>query len=317
MSELFFSEKNNFFTYIQKYILSINQELLIISPFIKKDVLDLLLKNCHARISIITTWNIRDLQLGISDIQLYQYCKERGISLFLNPRIHLKAFIGDYSSCIFGSANISEKGLAITQNYNFELNGKIETLNPASIFYFKKILFESILVDEGIVKLYQQAIDKMQPLPIAPEPNIDLTSRKSEFLISALPMSFDIKQLFEIYSNQYMAESREARDCAIHDIILYNLPTNLPYSQFRTILKERFFSSRFIQKLLEFISDDGRYFGEVKTWIQQNCEDVPVPSRRDLTGNIQVLYRWIVDLSDGEYKVDRPHHSERLYKVKP
>lgn len=317
MNDLFYSEKEHFFHHIKDFIDLAENEVLIISPYIKTEVLASLIKSSKAKISIITTWKLQDLQMGISELELFNFCQSHGkVYLYLNPRVHLKAFINDYSSCIFGSANISEKGLAITPNYNYELDGKVEILNIASILYFKKILQDSVLVNEAIVQRYREALEKMPPLPILLEPDIYLIPKKSEFLISALPMSYGITELFEIYSSQYQAPSKEVRDCAIHDIILYNIPDQLSYQEFRKILKNRFFSSRFIQRLLEFISEEGRYFGEVKTWIQQNCEDVPVPSRRDLTGNIQVLYRWIVDLSDGDYRVDRPRHSERLYRVK-
>jgi hypothetical protein len=58
-------------------------------------------------------------------------------------------------------------------------------------------------------------------------------------------------------------------------------------------------------------------FGGVKQWIQENCTDVPVPSRRELSGNIQVLYKWIVGLSDGKYEVNIPgEHSEVISKIK-
>ncbi|OPX62212.1 MULTISPECIES: phospholipase D-like domain-containing protein [unclassified Methanoregula] len=316
MSDLYFSEEEIFLKKVQDFLSATDCEVLIISPYIKTDVLDILLKKCSAKINIITTWKLRDLQLGASELDLYQYCKKRGIFLYLNPRIHLKAFVNNYSTCIFGSANISKKGFALVADHNYELDGEVEIIDAETIIRFKKILNESILVNDEIYKIYLDAVKRLEPLPELDEPDISSLPRKSEFLISALPMSYDIKELFEIYSNKFEHESEEKRECAIHDIILYNLPPNLEYQKFRNILKERFFSSKFIQRLLEFITDNGRYFGEVKEWIQKNCEDVPVPSRRDLTGNIQVLYKWIADLSDGEYKVDRPRHSERLYRVK-
>ena len=184
------------------------------------------------------------------------------------------------------------------------------------MIYFKKILNESVLVNDEIYQIYWDAVRNLKPLPELEEPDITIIPKKTEFLISALPMSYDINELFEIYSHNFKNESKEKRECAIHDIVLYNIPANLDYPQFRKLLKERFFTSKFIEKLIKFVTIEGRYFGEVKEWIQSNCEDVPVPSRRDLTGNIQVLYKWIADLGDGAYKVDRPRHSERLYRVK-
>jgi len=316
MSDLYFSEQTIFFQKIRDFISIADYEVLIISPYIKTEILDNLIKRSSAKTSVITTWKLRDIQMGISDIELFTYCKKNGIFLYLHPRIHLKAFVNDYSQCVFGSANISRKGFALVADHNYELDAKIEDLDTDTVIYFKKILNESTLVNEEIYQKYRDALKELQPLPELEEPDITLIPKKSEFLISALPMSYDVKELFEIYSQNFKNESQEKRECAIHDIILYNIPADLEYSNFRKLLKERFLTSKFIQKLLEFVTVEDRYFGEVKEWIQRNCEDVPVPSRRDLTGNIQVLYKWIADLSDGEYKVDRPRHSERLYRVK-
>ena len=55
------------------------------------------------------------------------------------------------------------------------------------------------------------------------------------------------------------------------------------------------------------------YFGTAKEWIHKNCADAPIPSRWEITENIQILYRWIVELGDGKYEVDRPNYSERLF----
>ena len=315
MSDLYCSEQDVFLGKIQEFLSTASYEILIISPYIKMGVLEQLLNQNSCKISIITTWKLRDIQLGISDMELYSFCKKNGLFLYLNPRIHLKAFIDDYSKCIFGSANISNKGFAIVADYNYELDGKIESLDIKTIIYLKKILKDSVLVNDEIYRQYREAVRKLAPLPQLEEPNIFVIPKKSEFLISALPMSYDIHEFFQIYANHFATESQEKKECAIHDVVLYDIPPNLDYSQFRELLKNRFFASKFIVKLLLFISVDGRYFGEVKEWIQENCEDVPVPSRRDLTGNIQVLYKWIVDLSDGKYNIDRPRHSERIYRV--
>ena len=57
------------------------------------------------------------------------------------------------------------------------------------------------------------------------------------------------------------------------------------------------------------------YFGEVKLFIHNNCSDVPLPRRWEITENIQILYRWIIKLGNGKYAVDKPNHSERIFIV--
>ena len=311
--ELYISEPELFFKKITDFISNVIDELVIISPYIKTSILEQLLMECKInKITIITTWSLRDFLYGSSELKLYEFCKKNKIYLFLNKQVHLKVYINDYSNCIFCTANISKTGLALMDNYNYELGTKIDTLDVNSIIYFKKILNESVLVNDEIYEKYKDEFGKLKSPDFITEPDFE---SKSDFLISSLPMSYNINELFLIYSNGFNINTKEKIECAIHDILLYDIPVGLNEMDFVKILTKTFFESKFIIQLINFIGEE-KYFGQVKEWIQNNCEDVPVPSRRDLTGNIQVLYKWIVELSDGKYKVDRPNYSERIYRVK-
>jgi hypothetical protein len=90
----------------------------------------------------------------------------------------------------------------------------------------------------------------------------------------------------------------------------------LSSTEFRQKLSESFFSHKFIKGFLENLEINGEiYFGAAKEWIHKNCEDAPTPRRWEITESIQILYRWIVYLGNGNYEVDRPNYSERLFKV--
>ncbi len=316
MNNLKTSKKNEFFSYIKNYVSSECYELMIISPYIKVKVLEKLLDNVKAKkITVITTWKLRDMQFGSSDIELYKFCEKEGINLHLNQKIHLKVIIRDCDSCIMGSANISNNGLALVDNHNYELINKIDKLDDSSISYFKKILDEAILVTEEIYEQFKEDLKNLPKLEKIKEPIIK--NPKKDFLISTLPMSYSIDDFFKIYSNNFKGSSRERIACAIHDAELYNVPENLSENEFVSHLKRKFFKSPFVSELLKFINEEERYFGRVKKWIQDNCTNVPIPSRRNLTGNIQVLYKWIEKLSDGLYEVDIPgKHSQRIRRVK-
>ena len=85
-------------------------------------------------------------------------------------------------------------------------------------------------------------------------------------------------------------------------------------TEFRQKLSESFFSNKFVKGFLENLEKTGEiYFGTAKEWIHRNCADVPIPRRWELTENIQILYRWILDLGNGKYGRDRPNYSERLF----
>ena len=70
--------------------------LFIFVPYIKLDTLKELLKNTNNCKAIFVRWETKDLITGACDIEIYTYCKEKGITLFRNKRLHLKAYIENY-----------------------------------------------------------------------------------------------------------------------------------------------------------------------------------------------------------------------------
>ena len=79
-----------------------NSFLTVFSAYLKLDQLKQL-NNDNKIKQIIVRWDIQDLILGVSDIELYQYCKEQNIALFRNTRLHLKVFWNNQFSIFFGS----------------------------------------------------------------------------------------------------------------------------------------------------------------------------------------------------------------------
>ena len=47
----------------------------------------------------------------------------------------------------------------------------------------------------------------------------------------------------------------------------------------------------------------------------KKCANVPTPRRFEITENIQILFKWMVDLGDGRYGLDTPNYSQRLFLV--
>jgi hypothetical protein len=132
-------------------------------------------------------------------------------------------------------------------------------------------------------------------------------------------MSRSVNRLEEEYKKLSQGlpsdNDKETRDCVFHDLANYGIPLGLTLLEFKDRLRKSFFSHPFIKRIDEFIAPEA-YFGRIKEWIQSNCTDVPVPSRRELTGNVQVLLEWFVELGDGRYKVDVPgRYSERIRKT--
>ena len=142
---------------------------------------------------------------------------------------------------------------------------------------------------------------------------------KDDFLISALPMTHSIDDLVSGYkrisTGHAPSDDSEISACVFHDLANYQIEMGLSEDEFMERLSERFFDHPFIKRIDEFI-DPEAYFGRIKEWVQNNCTDVPVPSRRELTGNVQVLLEWFEKLGNGKYKIDIPgRHSQRIRRI--
>lgn len=292
-----------------------SQAIFIFSPYIKLATLRHLIDGNEKVKAVFVRWEARDLILDSSDLEIYPYLKSKGIALYRNSRLHLKAYLGDYKNCFITSANISSRALnwPIHPTYNYEIGTVIKNLEMEDRLYFSIIENDSILVTDNIYKQFNEQLPvKKMEFPDEKEFSLVLEAPDKDFLISALPMTYSIETLYRIYEDKEFIAEIEL-NCALHDLAAYKIPLGLPSDEFRRKLSEAFFSHSFIKSFLANLDATGEiYFGSAKDWIHKNCSDVPTPRKWEITENIQILYRWIVKLGNGKYLVDRPNYSERL-----
>jgi hypothetical protein len=302
---------------LREYI-SNSKELFIFSPYIKFETLKALIDNQENVKAVFVRWETKDLILGSSDLEIYPYLKDKGITLYRNSRLHLKAYLDEYKNCFLTSANISSRALNLPSfsSYNYEIGTTVGNLGFEERLYFKIIESDSIVITENIYKqIKEQILEKKIEFPDELDFDLMLEAPDKYFLVSSLPMTYSVEALCRIYENKDYINDIEL-NCVLHDLALYKIPLGLSPIELRQKLHETFFSHKFIKCFLENLELSGQiYFGTAKEWIHKNCADVPTPRKWEITENIQILYRWIVSLSNGKYQVDRPNYSERLFKV--
>jgi len=294
-----------------------NKQIFLFVPYIKTDTLEKLIDGLQNKIIIVTDWSKHNLKNTSTDLKLYPFCKSHGISLYNNENIHLKIYSINLESMILATGNISERGLM--PNGNIELATLISEITPDDRLFFEKIRYESTLITDEIFTELEKWLELNPPQLPKKEPFPELS--KKEFMIDALPMTRDVKTLQRAYdrinSGLKPSDDKEITDCVYHDLANYEIASNLSQKEFLETLSDHFFAHPFIQRIDQFLKPCGQ-FGAIKEWIQDNCTDVPIPSRRELTGNVQVLLEWFVKLGDGKYEMDVPGaHSQRLCKIIP
>ncbi len=309
------------FEHIQKYLLGApsRETVFLFVPYIRADILANLLDGIENSVVIVTTWEPVDLLSGASDLEVYTYCQERRIALYVSEMMHLKVYSVGLNSAIVATGNISRRGLMPEGNY--EAAVEIEHLTNEDRLFFETIRANSRLVDDTIYLKLKDWV-KLNTINVPKPPALkDVISmpHREDFLVSALPMTYSVDVLAAGYARirtgQDPSNDQEVAACIFHDLANYSISLGLSDDEFRLELSKRFFAHPFIRKMDEFIAPEA-YFGRIKEWIQNNCTDVPVPSRRELTGNVQVLLEWFVSLGNGKYVVDVPGaRSQRIRNV--
>ena len=265
---------------------------------------------------IIVRWEIEDLCKGVSDIELYYYCLDNGIALYRNTRLHMKAIWNNQDSVLFGSANITGKGMGEKNNYNYELNGVKKSIDINDIIYFNQVISYSEYVSSDLFNQLNEIV-KNTILPVITFLEMPTVKKELDyFLLSQLPMSKSPDDLFEVANHSEEFEYSE-QNCAAHDIALYCINPFQDYSLFKIELKEKFNSHPFIIALKKDIisqpTQSLRYGGVVE-WIKNNTTTVPTPKSWELKQDqiVNTLYTWICEF-DKKFNWDTPNHSQVIY----
>lgn len=306
---------------IKKYLdkCSPEQTVFLFVPYIKTTVLAEVIRNIKGNIVIVTTWEPTDILSSSSELELYPFCKERGITLYVSKGLHLKIYSIELTSCILATGNISRNGLLPGGNHEAAVT--VDRLTIDDRLFLTGILHSARLVDD---KVYMDLLawyekNKREVSAIPSFDDIVTKPMRDDFSVASLPMTRNIDELVLGYARISQglepSDDTETAACIFHDLANYNIETGMSEEIFVTELTQKFFVHPFISRIDEFISPEA-YFGRIKEWIQDNCTDVPVPSRREITGNVQVLLEWFVNLGEGKYMIDVPgRYSQRIRKI--
>lgn len=316
MSRLFFSGTDLDEKIIQ--FIKNSDSVTIFSAYIKLETLKHIIENCKHVKLVIVRWQMIDIQNGSSDLSIYPYLKQLNIPLLINRRLHFKVFKNTNSECIITSANISSRAFNVPPfpKFNHEVGSIISDISMSDEIQFEKVISDSHIVDDQIYELYKNKIEADLSDEISESYNdeneVNLLLQK-KFTLFDLPMSKNVS----IFTNLYFGAPNPNKNldyyCFIHDVAKYNIPLNLQPEELKSELIVHFLENPFINALLNHIkSQKELYFGELKTWIHNNCSDSPLPRKWEITETIQILFNWLQELAVEEFCCDRPNYSQRI-----
>jgi hypothetical protein len=295
-----------------------SENVTLYSAYIKTNVIELI--NVDSKIKqIIVRWQLIDLVNDISDLSLYQYCKQNNIILYRNSKIHLKVIKNEKNILLYGSANYTNKGLGLALNSNNELNGIEVSASFNTLLYLNKIINESELIDDSLFNEISKKVELYKEKNIQIEELSTNKTKKDYLLLSQLPMTTTVNSLFKIIKGQTNNNEFET-SCAIHDINLYDINIEDDYDSYISNLKNAFNNHLFVKEFKQFVINSESQsvsYGGVVDWLQKNTTTVPTPRSWELKKDqiVNILYEWVC-FFDQSFTWDTPGGHSQVISYK-
>lgn len=296
---------NNYKSLLSNFFKKSNDEIIIVSAYITSDAINNILENINDNIKIIliARWQKADILSGSSDLKSYYAIKKRKGKFYWNKRLHAKIYMKDKSFKLFGSANLTSRGIGLLSPdlNNIEYLSGISKVTEEDIIFVNDIIRDSIEVtDELVDELQNQMESEAEDWDNRPIDKIKMQPKG--IFVNDFPFSSKPKRVLD---NSDLNE-------VIHDKKIFQISE--PNISFEN-LKLHFENSTII-KWLDKQFDESIHFGKLSSLIHNALLDDPKPYRKDIKKLQKNLFKWIQDLLKDKYKIKQPGQSQVLIKLK-
>jgi len=266
------------------------KSLLLSSAFIKLKALEELSEkiNSNVEVSIVSRWKKQDILVGASDVEVYEYCRDRGWRFGVDQNFHGKLYLIDELQIFLGSANLTGNGLGFNSSPNYEF-GTVFSAEQADMDKLNAFLRDEVrwLDDE----LYCAICS-----------DIEASSRTGETLDNAswsvqveslinTPVNFLwVHDLPFVTPNDLLSLDLNC-DAARHDFEMLNLDVD---RLSRKDLISQYKRSRVYSWLLNQLSGGIELrFGTLTRALHDALLDDPSPYRKDVKGLLSNIFEWV------------------------
>ena len=134
------------------------ESIILCSAFLKLGILqemEGILEGKEVRIYV--RWQLYDFISGASQIEIYDFCKKKGWTLYRNPQVHAKFLLTDTFKLLLGSSNYTPSGTGRGFN-NIEWNNLI-VISKSEAQTLKNSLLMSQKVDDALVQQINKTLE--------------------------------------------------------------------------------------------------------------------------------------------------------------
>jgi len=280
-------------------------EILLISAFITSDIVSKVYENIHKEVKItaICRYQKQDLLFGSSDLQSAKIILENGGRILRNPSLHAKLFMFDKDTLLFGSANLTNRGMGLAKDCNIECISSPTRASSTDIFFVNSLIETSQIVDNRLLDELQDQLDSNAATEYDEEKFNKISSKLDGIFTNDLPFS---KSPDNIIDN-------EDDPSSIHDLQMLQIE---PREFDMDLIKLKYVNSK-IAKWLDSMIVNQVQFGELSALIHNSLLDDPKPYRKEIKDLQRNLLNWTEYLLPEMYKIYIPdgYHSQVIKKI--
>ena len=286
---------------------------MLVAPFMKAATLKRIVKDLNPLVPLhcLTRWRMEEIAVGVSDLECWDIISERKNSRFmLLPNLHTKYYRFD-GIAFLGSANITMAALGWSTSSNTEALARfcIDDVDTCKKFE-RDLLTLAVDVTPELVSDFKEMMENFSAADTMrwggggqEQEIVQADEGHGSRLAFWLPRSRSPEFLYDAYSGQVDAISRDGLLALRKDLLDFDLPPGLEKTVFLNLVQSRLVSSPIIIKLDQFLTVKRR-FGEIRTWLAAQLEV------RDAKDEWQRLMRWLLEFLSHRYTTNTPNYSE-------
>lgn len=274
---------------------SAKKSIILSSAFIKIEALRTLSENCITDIdvSVVCRWKKQDILVGASDLDLYEYCRDKGWRFGIDENFHGKLYITDDLDVYLGSANLTGNGLGFNSTANFEFGTtfsaadadmhKVNTFFEEEVTWLNDQMYEAISAD---IYTSKNNSDPFANISWSDEVKALINTPVNYLWVNELPLVTPAN-LMRLGLNCEFAR----HDFEMLGLDIERLSKKHLVSQFRR--------SRVYSWLLNQLSGGVELrFGALTKALHDALLDDPAPYRRDVKGLLSNVFEWVKFMPD-------------------
>jgi len=282
-----------------------NNSVIVLSAFIKHGAFEWLVKQIEStdvKIVVVARWRPDDLVSRVSDLSVYEQCKERGWTFKIDQRLHSKLFLIDSSIAFVGSSNLTGAGFGLTEKSNFELSTKIEVTDIDIDKVNKYIDSCKTMTDD----LYDQIKDFVDTI----EPPKKISYEWPSSIKNLLEQEIDylwVDELLFTNPNNHHTEDDIEHDLSLLGVNDLDVETDLLKAKFTQLRVTKWLRNQLLKEESKSLR-----FGAISSRLHDALLNNPKPYRKEVKSLQSNLFKWIKYLNLSEFKFSKYNYSESI-----